>query len=66
MTLAEQIQFVEDLISEHERRAKLCEMVPESDQFGAMTREIAGSYRRKANGLREVDETLYRYQSLWS
>lgn len=64
MTIAEQIQFVERLIEENERRAKQCGGGGPSDPWHEVNQRIANNYRAKAQGLREVGETLHRYQSL--
>lgn len=36
------------------------------NSYNSIIQELAETYERKAQGLREVAETLYRYQSLWS
>lgn len=67
MTLKEQIQFVEAMIADQERRAKMCRSdFSPGNSYNSIIQELAETYERKAQGLREVAETLYRYQSLWS
>jgi hypothetical protein len=65
VTLEEQIQFVQGLIAEQDRRATVMEsQAAGNDEWVVSTRALAARYRTTIAGLREVAATLHRFQSL--